>query len=168
VVTNPFHALSGSKLALDLVRLNPLGNRATGIAPRALEDNEIFGDAVHSPCDGTVAVVRDTVPDNAPGSINTEYPEGNYIVVRCADVEVLMAHLRHGSISASAGEAMPSGRPLGQVGNSGNTLEPHLHVEARKDGARVCLVFDSRRLSLNSVVIRTGKDAWPPAAADRT
>lgn len=110
------------------------------VTPRALDDYEIFGDTVHSPCAGTVRAVRTSVPDHAPGDADTERPEGNYIVVKCDAVEILMAHLKQGSISVSTGDAVSLGQPLGQVGNSGNTLEPHLHIGARKDGAEVGLV----------------------------
>lgn len=150
--TNPFHALSGSKLALDIVRLNSFGNRAKGIAPRALDDYEIFGDWVYSPCAGTVLAVRDNLPDHAPGEADAEHPEGNFIVVKCAGREILMAHLKQGSVTVAAGEEVWLGQPLGRVGNSGNTLEPHLHIEARENGVETGLLFDGRQLSMNNVV----------------
>jgi hypothetical protein len=36
IVTNPFHALAGNKLAIDIVKLNLLGNQADDLAPRVL------------------------------------------------------------------------------------------------------------------------------------
>lgn len=121
VVTNPFHTLSGTKLALDIVKLNRFGNRAGGIAPRTLNSYEIFGEKLCSPCDGTVLSVRDGLPDNAPGSPDVEHPEGNHIVLKCGDAEVFLAHLKRGSISVPAGEVVTIGQPLGEIGNSGNT-----------------------------------------------
>lgn len=152
-VTNPFHTLAGTRLALDIVRLNGFGNRALGPAPRALEDYEIFRDTIHSPCTGTVVAVRDDVPDHAPGEADMERPAGNHVVVKCGEVDVLMAHMKQNSIMIAAGDVVSLGQPLGQVGNSGNTLEPHLHIEAHKKGADLELLFDGRRLSLNSVVV---------------
>lgn len=164
VVTNTFHTLSGSKHALDIVKLNTFGNRARGIAPRSLDDYEIFGETLHSPCGGTVVTVRSALPDNAPGKTDAEHHEGNYIIVRCGDVDVFMAHLRQSSIRVAPGDVVRPGQPLAEVGNSGNTLEPHLHIDARKRGEEIGLVFNGRRLSVNSVVIGAQRDAQPVAA----
>lgn len=152
-VTNPFHALSGNRLALDIVKLNRFGNRAGGIAPRSLNAYEIFDDKLCSPCEGSVLSVRDGLPDNAPGRPDSEHPEGNCIVLQCGDAEVFMAHLKRGSIAVTVGEEVTTGQPLGNIGNSGNTLEPHLHISATKGGAATGLRFNGRMLSVNSVVI---------------
>jgi len=153
-VTNPFHALSGSKLALDIVKLNAFGNRAGGIAPLTLNAYEIFGEKVYSPCAGSVSYVRDGLPDNAPGRPEVKYPEGNYVVLKCGDTEVFMAHLKRGSIALTVGEVVAVGQLIGNVGNSGNTLEPHLHISATMSGAERGLQFRGRKLSVNSVVAR--------------
>lgn len=152
VVTNPFHALSGNRLAFDIVKLNPFGNRADGIAPSTLKAYEIFGEKLCSPCNGTVLSVRDGLPDNAPGRPDVEHSEGNNIVLKCGDVKVFLAHLKRGSISVTVGEVVTIGQPLGEIGNSGNTLEPHLHISATKGGAEIGLRFNGRRLSVNSIV----------------
>lgn len=49
---------------------------------------------------------------------------------------------------------MTSGQPLAKIGNSGNTLEPHLHIGAAKDGKEIGLQFNGRSLSINSVISR--------------
>ena len=158
LVTNPFHALSGNRLALDIVKLNQFGNRAGGIAPRSLNAYEIFSEKLCSPCEGSVLSVRDSLPDNAPGRPDLEHPEGNYIVLKCGDAEVFMAHLKRGSIAVTVGEDVTIGQPLGNIGNSGNTLEPHLHISAAKGGAETGLRFNDRELSVNSVVISNARD----------
>ncbi len=43
---------------------------------------------------------------------------------------VVLAHLMKGSISVVEGDYVRAGAPLGRVGNSGNTTEPHLHIHA--------------------------------------
>lgn len=156
-VTNPFHALSGNRLALDIVKLNRFGNRAGGIAPRSLNAYEIFDDKLCSPCEGSVLSVRDGLPDNAPGRPDPAHPEGNCIVLKCGDAEVFMAHLKRGSIAVTVGEDVTTGQPLGNIGNSGNTLEPHLHISATKGGAETGLRFNGRKLSVNSVVISNAR-----------
>lgn len=152
VVTNPFHAMSDNGLALDIVRLNGYGNRAAGPAPEALEDYAIFGDTVLSPCGGTVDSARNDVPDFPPGNPDTKNASGNFVIVRCAGVEILLAHMRRGSVTVAAGAPVTRGQPLGQVGNSGYTLEPHLHIGATRRGVPTNLTFDGRTLSVNSTV----------------
>lgn len=154
IVTNPFHALAGNKLAIDIVKLNWLGNQADGLAPRVLSAYQIFGEKLYSPCKGIILEVRDSLPDNPPGNPNTRHPEGNYIVLQCLMGDILMAHLRRGSIKAVPGDAVAMGRLLAEIGNSGNTLEPHLHIEATKDGIPIWLSFNGRSLSVNSLITR--------------
>ncbi|KTG17560.1 MULTISPECIES: M23 family metallopeptidase [unclassified Guyparkeria] len=153
-VTNPFHTLSGDKKAVDIVKLNRFGNRADGIAPRALGGYEIYGETVHSPCRGRIDRVRDGRPDNPPGHPDTERSEGNYIVLKCAEADVFMAHLKRGSIKVAPGEVVTAGQPLAEIGNSGNSLEPHLHISGTENGREIGLRFNGRTLSINSVIRR--------------
>ena len=154
VVTNPFHAMSGSKMAMDIVKLNPFGNRADGIAPRALGAYEIFGETLYSPCQGRIHEVRDSLPDNPPGHPDTEHSEGNYVVLSCDEANILMAHLKRGSIKVAPEEVVTAGQSLAEIGNSGNTLEPHLHISAAKNGMEIGLQFNGWSLSINSVISR--------------
>ena len=39
------------------------------------------------------------------------------------------AHLRPGSIAVKKGDAVKAGQPLGRLGSSGNSTEPHLHFQ---------------------------------------
>lgn len=154
IVTNPFHALAGNKLAIDIIKLNSFGNQADSLAPRVLSVYQIFGERLYSPCQGRILKVRDSLPDNPPGHPDTKYPEGNYIVLQCLMGDMLMAHLRRGSIKAMPGDVVAMGQLLAEVGNSGNTLEPHLHVEATKDGKPIWLSFNGLSLSVNSLITR--------------
>ena len=55
---------------------------------------------------------------------------GNHVVVDHGDgVFAAYAHLRQGSPHVADGDRMQAGQPLAEVGNSGNTTEPHLHVQ---------------------------------------
>ena len=57
---------------------------------------------------------------------------GNHIVL--ADeggrAHVAVVHLRAGSVLVSPGAAVVAGQPLAQCGNSGNSTQPHVHVQA--------------------------------------
>ena len=151
-ITNPFHSLGGSRQAMDIVKLNGFGNRADGIAPRTLSAYRIFGEKLYSPCQGSIIRVRDGLPDNSPGNPDTEHPEGNYIALKCARGDILMAHLRHGSIKVAQGDTVSMGQPLAEIGNSGNTLEPHLHIEASTDDRKTLLTINGQSLSINSLI----------------
>jgi hypothetical protein len=152
IVTNPFHrANAGERFALDLVKLNAFGARARGPAPRVLAAYAVFNDPLFSPCDGTVVEAIDGVADNSPGRANVAAPAGNHIVLRCQGVELLLAHLRQGSVAVRSNERVARGRSVGRVGNSGNTSEPHLHISASRGGVGVPLTFEGRVLTVNSV-----------------
>ena len=57
-------------------------------------------------------------------------PIGNYVVIRHAGGEFShYAHLKQGSVKVKAGDAVKQGQPIGQLGHTGNTTEPHLHFQ---------------------------------------
>ena len=58
-----------------------------------------------------------------------EYPEGNFITIEVAPNEFLfICHLKPNSITVKIGDLVSQGQVIGQVGNSGNTSEPHIHI----------------------------------------
>lgn len=154
MITNPFHAMGGSRLAMDFVKLNRFGNRADGIAASSLDSYAIYGEKLYSPCTGKVMLVRDGLPDNAPGNPDIENPAGNHLVMKCGEAQVFLAHLKSGSVATHAEDRVTVGQLLGKVGNSGNTLEPHLHVSATANGAEKGIRFDGKSLSVNSLITR--------------
>jgi hypothetical protein len=147
------------KYALDLVALNAAGARALGIYPAELERYAIFGATVFTPCDGTVLGVTDGLPDHIPPAADRTQAAGNHVVIQCSSVEVTLAHLQNGSVMVRAGDVVVTGQPLGRVGNSGNTSEPHLHIHAAAAGAAgategegVPILFDGDFLVRNDIV----------------
>ena len=55
---------------------------------------------------------------------------GNHVIIqRDGGGYVVLAHLRTGSIRVEDGERVAVGRELGQCGNSGNSTQPHVHVQ---------------------------------------
>ena len=144
------------------MQLNALGSRAFGIYPRKLESYSIFGATVYSPGNGVILRCADGLADLAPSQTDRTNAAGNHVVIRLdeLDVNLLLAHLRRGSVLVKVGDRVSAGQPIGQVGNSGNTSEPHLHIHAQrqvtKDGKSewlgVPIRFGSRWLVRNSLV----------------
>jgi murein DD-endopeptidase MepM/ murein hydrolase activator NlpD len=73
-------------------------------------------------------------PDLRPPRADREHLAGNHVMLRCADADVLLGHLRPGSLQAALGARVRVGDRLAEVGNSGNTGEPHLHIHAQRPG----------------------------------
>ena len=147
--------------ALDIVELTGAGNKARGLLPEKLDRYPIFGNTVISPCRGQVLETEGDMVDLTPPERNPERPAGNHVVLACRDVKILLAHLKQGSLQVEAGEQVAVGQPLGKVGNTGNTSEPHLHIHAVAQGSGgvmegepVPLQFQGRYLVRNDLVKR--------------
>lgn len=132
---NNHQAHESQRFALDVVRLNAYGNRAAGLAPEHLEGYAIFGDTVYSPCSGRVMRAVDGLADLRPPERDRSNLAGNHIVLACERATVVLAHLKQGSVAVVTGAGVGEGDVLGQVGNSGNTSQPHLHIHAERGGA---------------------------------
>lgn len=82
--------------------------------------------------------VLDGRPDQQIGSTDGRYQSGNNIVLDIGGGNFLMmAHLSPGSIQVKVGDHVKLGQPLAKVGNSGNTTEPHLHIQAQTVGTGI-------------------------------
>jgi hypothetical protein len=89
--------------------------------------------------DGRVVAARDGLPDNVPRhngvfqpaiSITMETVPGNNVVLDVGDGQFAhYMHLRPGSVRVKEGDRVRPGQVLGQIGNSGDSREPHLHFE---------------------------------------
>jgi len=67
-----------------------------------------------------------------PGSPFSVYG-GNYVILKCGDVFPLLAHLSCGSVRVKVGDYVKAGEHLGMVGNSGLSLQPHLHFQVMRN-----------------------------------
>lgn len=132
---NAHNLISAQEYAVDITELNPVGIRTEGIYPSILDRYVIYGETIYSPCDGNVVAAVDGLPDKNPPEADSENLAGNHVVIDCKDVHVLLAHMKNGSVMVQEGETVTTGQSLGQVGNTGNTTEPHLHIHAVKEGA---------------------------------
>lgn len=54
---------------------------------------------------------------------------GNYVILHCGEIFPLYAHLQSGSVLVRPGDIVRPGDVLGRVGNSGASLQPHLHFQ---------------------------------------
>lgn len=89
-----------------------------------------YGMPVLAPAEGRVVAVEGSLPDNAVHAADTRHPWGNWVMVAHeSGAATLLAHLRAGSLRVLPGQAVTRGQELAQVGNSGRSPEPHLHVQ---------------------------------------
>jgi hypothetical protein len=56
---------------------------------------------------------------------------GNHVILELEEggVHVVLAHLRAGSIRVGEGDSVAAGHELARCGNSGNSTQPHLHIQ---------------------------------------
>ena len=88
---------------------------------------------------GTVIGTRNSVDDVLYTAANAANVEGkgfgNGLVLRHDDGwETHYCHMKKGSVQVKTGEVVEAGTILGQIGLSGRTQFPHVHLSVRKDG----------------------------------
>lgn len=125
----------GQSYGIDIVELNDLGIRAEGFAPEDPQRYAIFGREVMAPCTGRVVQSRDGLPDIPNADRDGRTLAGNFVMLDCGGYHVLLAHLKEGSVRKKAGDRVAGRQALGEVGNSGNSGEPHLHIHAQRPGS---------------------------------
>jgi len=142
--------------AADITAVGRAGFRADGILPDDPRRYAVFAAAVVAPCAGTVTAAVDGLPDLSPPEMDPDNAAGNHVVLACEGLSVELAHLRDGSVAVQPGDAVPAGQPLGEVGNSGNTTEPHLHIHAvdLESGHGVPMSFDGAVPVRNRIYMR--------------
>jgi hypothetical protein len=140
----------GQTWALDIVAAPdgsvapPFGGMQGPLPPEAFP---AFGQIVFAGGDGEVALARDGAPDR--GSRNSwlllplflvesalrgiggqRFVFGNLLVIRLDHGGYqALAHLQRGSIRPRLGDRVSAGDPVARCGNSGNSTEPHLHMQ---------------------------------------
>ncbi|MEK7339475.1 MAG: M23 family metallopeptidase [Verrucomicrobiota bacterium] len=155
-------SIPAQKYAMDIIRINALGFRANKWSPKNLNDFCIFGSSLYSPCDGTIIESLDQCEDLEPMVMDEKNPAGNYLAIHKSESEiiVILAHLMKGSLLVKKGDMVKKGQPIGRVGNSGHTSEPHLHIHAVLNhtgdflfkGEGVPITFNHRFLVRNDLV----------------
>ncbi|SLN50958.1 putative peptidase [Pseudooctadecabacter jejudonensis] len=117
------------------------GHQGTDFAVPTLRDmNE--GINVLAAAAGTVTGVRDGMDDvlyTEENAANLRGRDcGNGVVLRHDNGwETQYCHLALGSVTVTTGDFVASGTPLGQIGLSGRTQFPHVHLTVRQNGVVV-------------------------------
>jgi murein DD-endopeptidase MepM/ murein hydrolase activator NlpD len=124
----------GTSYAVDFVAIDQWGLRASGVMPIDPRQYFVFGKPVIAPCEGEVITSVDGLPDMQVPLQDESHLAGNHIVLRCANADILLAHFRNGSVVVQKGQKLVVGTPIAEVGNSGASGEPHLHIHAQAQG----------------------------------
>jgi hypothetical protein len=140
----------GQSYAVDLVHEPPHGERPRlGMWPLARRPTDFpaFGQPVHAPVQGSIVRVHDRERDHWSRNswLGVVYmlvegvlrevtgPSrilGNHVVIRTDDgTYAVLAHLRRRSVQVHKGEHVQAGDHIAACGNSGNSSEPHLHLQ---------------------------------------
>ncbi|HEY2292615.1 MAG TPA: M23 family metallopeptidase [Thermoanaerobaculia bacterium] len=149
---SPHRWAANEEFAFDLAALGGDGLTHKGDGSH-LTDYYAYGRDVLAVADGEVVeVVSDALEANdrlkQPGESEEDFekrtyleqakllaqsykaPLGNYVILRHAGGEFShYAHLKQGSVRVKAGDTVKRGQPIAQLGQTGNTTEPHLHFQ---------------------------------------
>jgi murein DD-endopeptidase MepM/ murein hydrolase activator NlpD len=165
------------RYAIDFIRIGANGRVAgKGMAENA--DFHGYGADLLAVADGTVAAVRDGIPENRPADgdmavdITLETIAGNSVTLDVGGAYVTYAHLQPGSLKVAPGQAVKRGQVLGKLGNSGNSDAPHLHLQVTDLPAALAaegLPFVFEHFAWTGSVADLdswmgGGEAWHPAA----
>lgn len=180
----------GVTYAIDFVAVDERGRPAprtwrTALSVEAPELFRGFGRPILAPVGGTVATVHDGEPDHVArrsqitlvgyalgqaGRVRQGVGAvaGNHVVIALGEQGpyVLLAHLRRGSVRVAPGDQVTVGDQLGECGNSGNSTQPHVHVQVTDSmhwsGARgLPIVFRRPPAGLRAAAI-----TWMPGESE--
>lgn len=169
-------ALLATSYAIDFVPVNDAGRTApfvggSLVAPESPDRFPGFGRILLAPVAGVVVAAHATESDHPAyrGLSSVGYAlaqrrraragwvalAGNHVLIDCGGVVIALCHLRQGSLEVRVGQRVRVGDALGRCGNSGNSTEPHLHVQAID--TRHIDHANAVRLSFNGSLPRNGE-----------
>jgi hypothetical protein len=104
-----------------------------------LKSYTIFGKPVLAVADATVVGLTDGLPEQTPGKfpaiISLDEADGNSVILDLGGNDLgkhryaMYAHMQPGSIKVRLHDHVKRGQVIGLVGNSGNSVAPHLHFQ---------------------------------------
>jgi hypothetical protein len=143
--------LFATALAIDFVPVDADGRTApftvgSLVRPEPPERFPGFGRAILAPADGVVIATLDAALDHPAyrGFPSLRYAvtqrrriaegwpalAGNHVMISCREAVIALCHLRQGCIVVSPGQRVHAGERIGECGNTGNSTEPHVHIQA--------------------------------------
>ncbi|GAA3796269.1 M23 family metallopeptidase [Cellulomonas soli] len=147
--------LLGQRYAIDFVGVDDRGRTApvrdwrTFLTTEPPERFLAFGRAILAPASGVVVTAHDGETDHEArrsplalvpyalgqaSRLRRGIPAiaGNHLIVEDRDsgAFVALVHLRAGSLRVAVGDRVAAGQPVAACGNSGNSTQPHVHVQA--------------------------------------
>jgi hypothetical protein len=123
------------RFAIDWEQIDGKNTIFTG-DPKVPANYHIYGKPVIAVADGTVVGTRNDLNDQVPGGLPANIPldeaDGNFVVLDIGSgLFVNYAHMRRGSVRVKLGDKVRRGDQLGEVGNTGNSLAPHMHMHVQ-------------------------------------
>jgi peptidase M23-like protein len=127
------HFYLAQRYAVDWEQINEQGRIYHGPKEK-LESYNIFGKEAIACAEATVVSVTDGAPEGTPGqyptAIDPAAADGNAVILDLGQRRFAMyAHMQPGSIKVHQGDKVKTGQVLGLVGDTGNSLVPHLHFQ---------------------------------------
>ena len=164
-LVNNHWTLGVQRDAIDFVQLVD-GKTYRGDRSR-LENFHIFGQPLLAVADGRVTAAVDAHPDLPVGGTTWQNMAGNHVVLDIGGGHyVLYGHLQQGSLRVQVGDQVRRGQVLGQVGDSGNSGEPHLHIQVQNTptfdiGNREIRTYPIRFEAATASDVRRGDSVQP-------
>jgi hypothetical protein len=121
----------GQRFAVDWERMDAEGRIYHG-PKEDVKSYAIYGKEVLAVGNCAVVSTVDGMPNQTPGKYPTniaiDQADGNSVVLDLGGGRfALYAHLQPGSLRVHKGDTVKRGQVIGLVGNTGNSLAPHLH-----------------------------------------
>ena len=130
LINHHYTPLADQRYAIDLV-IERNGRTYEG-DKNDLASYYCWDQPILAPADGVVVVVENGLQDWPVGQSDPLHAAGNGVVIDIGDgLFVQFAHLRMGSVPVTEGQQVAVGDVVGRCGNSGNTAEPHLHMQVQ-------------------------------------
>jgi murein DD-endopeptidase MepM/ murein hydrolase activator NlpD len=146
--------------ALDFVQL--VDGRGYQGDPKRAESWYGFGEPVLAPAEGTVVSVSDIHPDEPIGKSGLTPSYGNHVLLQIGEHRyAVMAHLKQGSARVSEGERVRLGQQIGAVGDSGDSLWPHLHIHVQEGPDLDHQARTVPKVFGDVLLIRNGRESTP-------
>jgi hypothetical protein len=147
----------GASHAIDFVavrdgRTAPVRDWRTVLSVEPVDRFYAFDQPIVAPAAGRVVSTLDGVPDlvarrsplaRIPYAVTQASRArqgarglaGNHVVLDLADggPYLVVAHLRRGTVAVRPGGLVAAGEPVGRCGNSGNSTQPHVHLQVMDD-----------------------------------